>query len=465
MTRGVNLGIGNDVEISRQLGDELASDLLRLGLLSENQHGSRTGLRLEDDSLRLFLPMLAAFDIRLVPVRREGCPVAFCTGLLKVVHRTSRGGQSSEQTIPAGGQGKTEAIAAIGCVGELSERLSLWSLGNSDNRVFQKSPGQPEVDFACLLGLSDSQSRNAAVDLGVKPDGYTGAGPDWHGLTDRRVSLRRLSDGQVAACPSFGVLFQEFERATGRRLSYASSVGCAVWPTLAGARERAALELAERDAIAQAWYNRLGITFVENSTLAEILQPDLLDYLNGQPRVFGIYGVETDLAVHVVMAISHDVEGRLCAFGSAAGWDIASACDSAIREMLQSENALTLMDRSYPATSHTAKVPRQLAYARQKSIFDDLPLKALPAADRGQLEMRYSFEGLLQSCRDRAIEIWEFDATRQDLAIPCIKLLSPDLCGWEPRFGKRRLFQGVVDRGLRRSPASEAEFAARPFPF
>lgn len=74
-------------------------------------------------------------------------------------------------------------------------------------------------------------------------------------------------------------------------------------------------------------------------------------------------------------------------------------------------------------------------------------------------------EALLQACLDRGFDVWEFDATRPDLQIPCIKLFSPDLCTWEPRFGRKRLYQGVVDRGLRSAPASEAEFAARPFPF
>jgi len=463
-TLDVKLGDGNDGEGTVRLAERLSSDLLRLGLLREEKFGDRNLLCLEDQHLRLFLPMLSRFDIRLVPVKREGCPLAFCTGLLKAGGKVAVGGRSSNRTIPGGGQGETDAIAAIGCVGELAERLSLWSLGNSDNRVFQKTAEQPEVDFAGLLGLSETQSRNAVRELGIKAKGEKNDKPDWQALSDRRVALRRLTDGQIEACPSFGVLFQDFEQATGRRLSYASSVGCAVWQTLEGARERAMLELVERDAVAQAWYNRLGITFLNRSLLQEILDPALLEYLDRQARSFGVFAVETDLPVQVVMAISHDGSGRIAAFGSSAGWEVATAANGALREMLQSENALTLMDRSYPATSE-GKIPRQLTYARSKSIFEDLPLHQVPEAVGRQLERGFSFHELLQSFFERDIEIWEFDATRQDLAIPCIKLLSPQLCGWEPRFGKKRLFEGVVERGLRSSPASEAEFAARPFPF
>jgi ribosomal protein S12 methylthiotransferase accessory factor len=266
-----------------------------------------------------------------------------------------------------------------------------------------------------------------------------------------------------------GVLFQEVDEADGWHLPFASSVGCAVWHDLEGARQRALLELVERDAVAQAWYNRLGITFLPKGLLREILPPDLTHYLNGQARAWGLYHVETDLSVQVVMAVSHDEYGRCCAFGSSAGWDIAQACVSALQEMLQSENALTLMDKAYPVTDRPdetpRQLPRQLAYARERVIFEDLPVKDANATSEKVSKATSSFETLLHSCFDRGIDLWEFDATRQDLEIPCIKLMSAELCTWEPRFGKKRLFNGVVERGLRQAPATESEFAARPFPF
>ncbi|MDN3719174.1 YcaO-like family protein [Roseibium salinum] len=149
----------------------------------------------------------------------------------------------------------------------------------------------------------------------------------------------------------------------------------------------------------------------------------------------------TDLDAFVVMALSHDDGGRRAALGTSAGWDIASACESAIQELLQSEYALELMERAHPETGRpgqsSSPVPRQLAYARHGNILEDLPLPDAPAADERQLRRTASYENLLQSCFDKGLEIWEFDATRQDLNIPCIKLLSSDLCSWEPRFGKK----------------------------
>jgi ribosomal protein S12 methylthiotransferase accessory factor len=77
----------------------------------------------------------------------------------------------------------------------------------------------------------------------------------------------------------------------------------------------------------------------------------------------------------------------------------------------------------------------------------------------------FSYDGLLEALREKGITVWEFDATRPDLGVPCIKLFSPELCTWQPRFGKDRLFQGVVERGLRTEPEREEVFAGRSFPF
>ncbi|GAB4576826.1 MAG: hypothetical protein Tsb0019_02400 [Roseibium sp.] len=221
--------------------------------------------------------------------------------------------------------------------------------------------------------------------------------------------------------------------------------------------------------MAQAWYNRLGITCLGKAALREILPASLIAYMDGQPREWGVYALRSDLKVKVALAVSHVADGYGCAFGSAAGWDMTSACTGAVHELLQSENALSLMENAYPAgqtgSASPEGEPRQLSYARQRSILKDLPLNSLPAHGDAELGQTYTFDDLMQSCIDAGIEIWEFDATHPELNIPCIKLMSPQMCSWEPRFGRERLFRGVVDCGLRAAPATEAEFAARPFPF
>lgn len=451
------------------IADDVLADLSRLGLISVEPGVEGDRVRLLEPDLRLFLKLLSSFSPRLVPMTRPGCPVHFCTGLLKSPETGAKEVPAAGAPIPAGGQGDIASIAAISCIGELSERLTLCSIGISDNRVFTYDKKQPQVDFGRMIGLSETQASVVLGRLRLGRDLSRVNSSDWSSLSGRRVRLRNLQTDEEVQCLSLGILFNEADDVTGIRLPFASSAGCAVWHDLEGARARALLELVERDAVAQAWYNRLGITSLPAGYVREMLPPDLIQYLDDQPRQWELLHVDTDLPVQVVICVSHDGYGRRCAFGSSAGWDTAQACTSAIQEMLQSENALSLMDKSYPASHGTKKalrsLPRQLAYARERVIFEDLPLRGAVAARPEVLEKTSTFETLLQGCFDRGISLWEFDATRQDLAIPCIKLLSPELCSWEPRFGKKRLFDGFVERGLRDTPASEAEFAARPFPF
>ncbi|MCK7615918.1 YcaO-like family protein [Roseibium sediminicola] len=447
------------------LESAVVSDLARVGLLSLDLSDNVPKMRMADENLKLFAPMLAQYRVKLVPMTRQGAPVAFCTALLKECRSQVPAPLELTAPIPAGGQGNRMENAAISCLGELAERLSLCSLGAQDPRVLPFEKEQLEVDFSGLLGLSLTQCRHAAAALRKSGVPIPADVPEWSTLSGRRVALTNLATGRMAQFPSFGVLLREAAWAGAEALSFASSVGCAVWATRHGARERALLELVERDAVAQVWYNRLGITFLEPGLLREILTGTLIDYLDAQPRLWGVYHLESDLPVQVAIAVSHEADGRGCAFGASAGWDVASACEGAIEEMLQSENSLELMTKAYPSGQGQGRMPRQLAYARAGSILEDLPLReALPADERLTARV-YGLPELRQALEDQDITVWEFDATRPDLNIPCVKLLSPQLCTWEPRFGKRRLFQGVVDRGLRQHPATEAEFAARPFPF
>ncbi len=320
-----------------------------------------------------------------------------------------------------------------------------------------------------VLGYSARQLRAFARGQGSgerRPGDY---GPESESFSTRAVNVRRLGDGALFSYPSAGVLFGEFELISGRAGGFASTVGCAVWRDREGARQRALLELVERDAVAQAWYNRLGITLISEELVEALLPLSLVGHLKENRRFWGLYSVATDLKVHIVLSVSCEPDGRRAAIGSAAGWDLASASKSAVTEMLQSENALDLMERAYldkrSETDKPRKLPRHLAYALNTSVFEDFLSKASgPHVPPGS-ETVYAYSDLLDSCSRKGIDIWEFDATRSDLGIPCIKLISEHLCSWEPRFGKERLYQGVVDRGLRKQRADESEFEARPFPF
>lgn len=452
-----------------ELPEQCVSDLVRVGLASRGENGVDGDPLHFDPDLDLFLPLLSQFNVRLVPMTVSQCPVKFCTGTINLPAAQGRSEGSAVTTIPAGGQADTSSYAALSCLGEISERLSLCSLGVQDSRVEVGLNLQSGIALTEVLGFSKGQWNSIARRF----DSHSGSsGAKDHGLrlfSGRVVDIRRLGGGMCSFYPSAGVLFGEVEQVTGRSGGFASTVGCAVWRDREGARRRALLELVERDAVAQAWYNRLGITRIAREQVAALLPQPLVDYLEENKRFWGLYSVATDLKVHIAMSVSCEADGRRTAFGSAAGWDLGSAAKSAVTEMLQSENALQLMETAYAGDSgipgEARKQPRHLIYAKEKSVFSDFLSAAVGEGATPDAETVFTYADLLDSCADKGVDIWEFDATRSDLGIPCIKLISQALCSWEPRFGKDRLYRGVVDRGLRKEPATEAEFERRPFPF
>lgn len=460
---------------SAGLAPQMVEDLVRVGLVALPAGESGKGAATVDDGLRPFLPLLRRYAPRLVPMEREGSPVWFCTGILD--HRSEGegvGGLASRR-IPAGGQGETARKAALSCLGELAERVSLCTLGAADPRVRQVPGGQPEVGLAALAGLSAAQAGALVERLGAAAGRGADASAILARMSARRVDIRNIYEGKSGQVSSLAVLFGEAEQAIGQAAGLVSTVGCAVWPTPEGARARALLELAERDAVALAWHNRLGITSIDDAWLRGNLAHDVYDHVRLRSRVTRLFALQTDLAAHVVIAFSWENQAGKentgarsawrCAFGSAAAYDLASAGRSALEELLQSENALDLMEKAHPQDSGaTARVPRQLAYARSGNLLRDLPLAQAQPLDLRRAQQVFSHEDLLASCATKGADIWEFDATRPDLGIPCIKLLSPDLCTWEARFGRSR-FYGEPSSRRHGDPAVEAELAARPFPF
>lgn len=451
------------------LSDQCWSDLLRVGLASRvPKSDGGQGLVAHRD-VDLFQPLLSRYGVRLVPMAVGRGPVKFCTGTIKFPTGPARQDGEAATVIPAGGQADTSLNAALSCLGELSERLSLCSLGEQDHRVEIDLKLQSQIEMPNVLGYSARQMTSLAGQPGSGEGCKGGFGPDSESFSERAVNVRRLGDGALSSYPSAGVLFGEYELITGRPGGFASTVGCAVWRDHEGARRRALLEIVERDAVAQAWYNRLGITRIPEGLVEALLPLPLVGYLQENKRFWNLYSVATDLKVHTVVSVSCEPDGRRTAFGSAAGLDLAAASTSAVTEMLQSENALDLMERAYrderSATAGSRKLPRHLVYANGTSVFADFLSKAVDAGVPPEPETVFTYSALLESCLDKGIDIWEFDATRSDLGIPCIKLISEKLCSWEPRFGKDRLYQGVVDLGFRDERAPESEFEARPFPF
>lgn len=450
-----------------QLREQTAERLLQLGLAIGTTLDLRPMPGIDPGAVRLFVPLIEKFKPVLRPVFLRDCPVSFYTALLKLRSAAETEGRAGLMTLAAGGQGQSPGTAALACLGELAERVSLFSEGTQDLRVFEKSELVEDLPLGAFLGFSGAQEQELLKRY-PRLEGFVSDGRiDWNRMSRRRLKVTNLRDGRQAQVPAFGILFGE--EGEGEHLPPApvSSSGTAVWSNLAEAARRALQELAERDAFAQVWYNRVGITRLNARHWPEILSENVAGYLLDRPRSSLLLRVDTDLATHVVAAVSYETDGLGGCLGVSAAASVKHAALSAVYEMLQAEFSLELAARVYAAdcAKSVTAMPSALAYASSHNIVDDLRLQQAPECDAGALQQDFGSGDLEASCHAKGIDLWRLDASRMDLGVPCVKILSPHLCSLQPRFGKRRLFSGVVERRWRDIEAREEDFSQWPYPF
>ncbi|ADZ70422.1 YcaO-like family protein [Polymorphum gilvum] len=414
-------------------------------------------------ALAPFVPLLDRFRAHLVEVQLSDCPLHFFAGFAEAA---PAGGGAGERIV-TGGQGMDRARAALACLGEMAERLSLLSRGTADTLVFDGAfRALPDLPAGAFLRFSARQEAELCGRFPVLA-AVAGQGRiDWNALSPRRIELCSLSGGRRAMTPALGILLGEQRTFGLDALGLASTSGAAVWTDAAEATRRAVLELAERDAAGAWWYNRLGISAIPGP-LAEGMLPNICAaFLRERPRITRFLALPTDLDVHVLAAIAHDANGRAGALGVAAAASAPRALLSAVTEMLQCELSLDLSARALARSGASGQpLPPMLAYSGTTDIRADLRLDAAPRADLAALERDFGPGALEEGLAAKGIEVWLADCSRADIGLSCVKAVSAQLCDWRARFAPGRLYDLPVALGLREAPGEEGDFALRPFPF
>ncbi len=444
--------------------DAIRTAAVRLQNLGMGRVTSADGFKLEapwtSELIRLFAPVLDACALTVLDISPPGAPLVQLAGLADQEQPETATETVSVRKLVAGGQGESRSAAMLPLMGELAERLSLWSLGPDDDRIRSECAGLEILDFGEVLGFSADQERDL---LSAYPDlrsVFDGQRLNWNLLFDRHVEVWSLSTGKPLSFPASGVLFGESQGLKLGGLNLTGTNGAAVWSDREGARLKALEELVERDAVARFWYNRLGITILDSLIWPDFIHRKHVDYLLERERITTFCLLETDFEAHVVAAISRERTGLGACFASSASRTLGDAMLSALGELFQAEHGLALAAKMRANGSQAARMTPALTYAQQVNIDRDLQLHDVESADARGMRRHFGQSALLDSCLGSGIRLFSFDATSSQLDIPCMKLLSPDLCDWQPRFGKARLLEPSGHRADALDQAS-----GRRFPF
>ena len=251
----------------------------------------------------------------------------------------------------------------------------------------------------------------------------------------------------------------------------ADSSGCAAGNTLEEAILQGFYELAERDAFAIWWYNRMQVPAVDLASFGDEYLASAADQYARYEREVWMLDVTADIGIPTFVALSRRVDAPTedIIYGAGAHADPRIA---ALRAVCELNQCLTWLPRPGTRDGRPAiDDPMALSWWRTARLAD-CPWLA-PAADEPYREgphhpvvettdTREDVEycrGLIEA---KGMEFLVLDQTRPDVGMPVVRVIVPGMRHFWARFAPGRLYDVPVSMGRRKTPLAEADLNPAP---
>ncbi len=318
--------------------------------------------------------------------------------------------------------------------------------------------------------FSDSQLDNAE---GINAKGHPynvvpprldpGAEIDWTpvwSLTQRRH--RYLPTSMLYSMPA---------ELRGPADPIADSNGCAAGNTLEEAVLQGFYELAERDAFAIWWYNRLQAPAVDLSGFDDEYLASAPERYSRYERELWMLDITSDLGIPAFVALSRrpDAPTEDIIYGAGAHADPRVAALRAICELNQ---CLTWLPHPGKGSGQpTIDDPLALRWWKTARLADcswlapaaDLPARGVsryPAVESA--DTREDVEHCRALVEAGGMEFLVLDQTRPDIGMPVARVIVPGMRHFWARFAPGRLYDVPVSMGWRKRPLAEADLNPAP---
>ncbi len=251
----------------------------------------------------------------------------------------------------------------------------------------------------------------------------------------------------------------------------ADSNGCAAGNTLEEAILQGFYELAERDAFAIWWYNRLRLPAVDLSSFDDEYLAEAPDYYARRERDLWMLYVTSDMGIPVFVALSRRPDARTedIIYGAGAHADPRIAALRAICELNQ---CLTWLPRPGKQDGRpTIDDPLALRWWKTARLADcswlapaeGAPLrKASHYPDTESADTREDVEYCRALVEAKGMEFLVLDQTRPDIGMPVARVIVPGMRHFWARFAPGRLYDVPVSMGFRPRPLAEADLNPAP---
>ena len=251
----------------------------------------------------------------------------------------------------------------------------------------------------------------------------------------------------------------------------ADSNGCAAGNSLEEAILQGFYELAERDAFAIWWYNRLIVPAVDLASFDDQYLATASDYYARYERDLWMLDVTSDFRIPTFVALSRrpDAQTEDIIYGAGAHADPRIAAQRAICELNQ---CLTWLPRPGKGDGRPMIDDPLALWWWKTARLAGCPWLA-PAADEPHSEAsRYPVTEStdtredVENCRAlveaRGMEFLVLDQTRPDIGMPVARVIVPGMRHFWARFAPGRLYDVPVSMGRLTHPLAEADLNPAP---
>lgn len=362
----------------------------------------------------------------------------------------------------ASGQSLDEESARRSCLGEAAERYSITFQGDEPRFAASYSQlGEQAIHPRDLLQFSEPQYRHRK-DAETSPWQFP------------YVPVRYEDDVEIEWTPVSDLLSDGFRvipmqycyagygPLNRRTLCVPDSNGCAAGETFEAAVVRGFLELVERDATAIWWYNRVQRPALDPRALGWTKMAEHIEaFVDGRSTT--LLDITTDLGIAVCAAIGADGSGGDLTLGFGAAFGREQAAWKALAELAQITHAWAgAATREFRRYSQGACFQYWRSVATLENEAHLRPDVDAPGSAVAEIAGE-DYERCLEIARRKGLRLYAAVLTRPEVAVPVVRVLTPDLCCPWHRFGFRRLYEVPVSLGWRASVLREEELNPAPF--
>lgn len=263
------------------------------------------------------------------------------------------------------------------------------------------------------------------------------------------------------------LLYYGVPAGSGTVFCRADSNGCAAGNSLEEAILQGFFELAERDAFATWWYNRLSRPLVDLESFGDDYLAGAYDYYRNYHRDMWVLDITNDFGIPVFVAVSlrTDMDPEYIIYGAGAHFDPHIALLRAVCEMNQCLYGIrdVKVDGTGNMLSGNPAYHRWLTTAELANHRYLAPDRAATPSRKANYaapdteDVKEDVERCIALVADKGMEFLVLDQTRPDVGMPVAKVIVPGMRHFWQRLAPGRLYDVPVKMGWLDAPNAEAD--------